>query len=84
MNTVEFYVMLVLYCSLFMFTSGMGSQSNTDMMYLQSFIYAPTYALGSCLKNNIQIYIKINIKRATHSLTHSTTEQCSIQTPTKT
>ena len=30
----------------------------------QSFIYSPTDALVSCLKNNIKIYIKIYIKTA--------------------
>jgi len=32
--------------------------------YYQSFIYSPTDALVSCLKNNIKIYIKIYIKTA--------------------
>ena len=30
--------------------------------YYQSFIYSPTDALVSCLKNNIKIYIKIYIR----------------------
>jgi len=30
----------------------------------QSFIYSPTDALASCLKNSIKIYIKIYIKTA--------------------
>ena len=33
--------------------------------YNQSFIYSPTDALVSCLKNNIKIYIKIYMKTAT-------------------
>jgi len=32
--------------------------------YYQRFIYSPTDALVSCLKNNITIYIKIYIKTA--------------------
>jgi len=32
--------------------------------YYQSFIYSPTDALVSCVKNNIKIYIKICVKRA--------------------
>ena len=32
--------------------------------YCQSFIYSPTDALVSCLKNNIKIYVTICIKRA--------------------
>ena len=30
----------------------------------QSFFYAPTDAQVNCLKNNLKIYIKINIKTA--------------------
>jgi len=32
--------------------------------HYQSFIYSPTDALVSCLKNNIKIYIKIYTKTA--------------------
>ena len=32
--------------------------------YYQNFIYSPTDALISCLKNNIKIYIKMYIKTA--------------------
>jgi len=40
------------------------SYSYPAFCYYQSFIYSPTDALLSCLKNNIKIYIKIYIKTA--------------------
>ena len=38
------------------------SHSYRASWYYQTFIYSPTDALVSCLKNNVNIYIKIYIK----------------------
>jgi len=40
------------------------SHSYRTSWYYQSFIYTPTDALVSCIKNNIKIYVKIYIKTA--------------------
>ena len=47
----------------FCFVFPIGTKLPT-IIYYQSFIYSPTNAPVSCLKNNIKIYIKIYIKTA--------------------
>jgi hypothetical protein len=50
-----------------MFKANFNSNFHIRTVHLdiiQSFIYSPTGALVSCLKNNIKIYIKIYIETA--------------------
>ena len=42
------------------------------MAYYQSFICSPTEAPVSCLKNNMNIYIKITLKQLQHILVQVT------------